>query len=272
MSDPRETLSNGRVAHVSLRGQVEAGRFTEGTLRRVALPVADLFRAPEPGRLERQLLLGEPFLAIDDQAGFTFGRADLSGFVGWVASAALGDAPAPTHRVAARATLAFAAPDIKTPGPLSLSLNSRLAVTGTEGRFAVTPAGYIPAQHLQPLDTPATDPVAVARLLMGTPYLWGGNSALGIDCSGLVAAALTACGLSCPGDSDQQRALGAAARGDMRAADLLFWPGHAAMVATAGTLLHANAHYMQVVEEPLDAALARMGTPLAHRRLPGIKA
>ena len=80
-----------------------------------------------------------------------------------------------------------------------------------------------------------TDPVAVAELFLGTPYLWGGNSRAGIDCSGLVQAALLACGIACPGDSDLQAAIRRHARlsRSSRSArgDLIFWKGHVAMVA-----------------------------------------
>ena len=128
--------------------------------------------------------------------------------------------------------------------------------------------GYVPKPHLRPLDRPFADPAAVAQLHYGVPYLWGGNSVLGIDCSGLVQAALLACAIPCGGDSDLQQAVGEAIpEGEApRRGDLFFWPGHVAMVVDEATLIHANAHHMAVACEPLSDAVARMGEPQAHRR------
>jgi cell wall-associated NlpC family hydrolase len=145
-------------------------------------------------------------------------------------------------------------------------------VTGTEGCFAATPLGCVPLVHLAPLEVPEADPVVVSERFLGTPYLWGGNSAAGIDCSGLVQAACLACGIACPGDSDMQAALGVAAEGPPRRGDLLFWKGHVALVRDAETLIHANAHHMAVTVEGIEAATARIaaqghGPVTAHRRL-----
>lgn len=270
MTDPRDTPANGRVAHVSLGGTVEAGRFVEGVPRRVAVPVADLFRHPERGRLERQLLWGEPFLELERREGWSFGRAELSGYVGYLETAALAEPLAVTHRVSVRSTLAFAEPDLKTPGPRRLSLGSSVRVLGESGRFLSTDADWIPAGHL--ISGVEDDPVAVAERLLGTPYLWGGNSAFGIDCSGLVQIAFRATGRELPGDSDQQaRALPAVDGADLRRGDLIAWKGHIAFVADPETLLHANAHAMAVAFEPLGAALRRIeasdGPPVGFFRV-----
>lgn len=258
--DRRLTPWNGRVAHVALRGRVAAELFTEGEAAGVAVPLADLCAAPG-GRRDRQLLLGAAFTVLERRDGWAFGQAAADGHVGWLPVAALGEAVVPTHRVAAAATHLYPAPDLKTRETARLSLGARLAVTEAEGAFLRCAQGWVPAVHLRPLAEPEDDPVAVAGRLVGTPYLWGGNSRDGIDCSGLVQAALWACGRPCPPDSDLQRAAlgrplpeGAPAR----RGDLAFWTGHVGWMADGRTLLHANAHHMAVAAEPLATAAARI--------------
>src|SRR5262249_46502783 len=157
--------------------------------------------------------------------------------------------------------LAFPGPSIKLPPVAAFSLGCRLAVMRTEGRFAVTAAGYLPARHLAPVDVPAPDYVAVAERFVGAPYLWGGKTSLGIDCSGLVQMALTAADVACPRDSDmQERALGSPVApdiADLQRGDLVFWKGHVAIVRDAATLVHANAFHMSVAIEPTSEAFAR---------------
>lgn len=272
--DPRLTPANGRVAASSLRGQVEAPLFVDGWTRHVASPVIALRHAPD-GRRERELLRGEAVTVFEDQGGWSFVQAARDGYVGYLPGDALHDMPAPNLRVCVRATHAYSRADLKSPDLMTMSLGSRLRQLGQEGRFILTDAGHVPATHLAPLDTPEDDPVSVATLLLGTPYLWGGNSAFGIDCSGLVQAACLACGIPCPGDSDLQAAgLGAPVTDGSppRRGDLLFWKGHVAWVTGPDTILHANAHHMAVAYEGLAEAVARIeaqgGGPVTdHRRL-----
>jgi cell wall-associated NlpC family hydrolase len=124
----------------------------------------------------------------------------------------------------------------------------------------VSPVGFLPASHLAPLDHRETDFVAVAERFLGTPYLWGGKTNYGLDCSGLVQLALTACGIRCPRDSDmQERALGALVdMKNLRRGDLVFWKGHVAIVRDPKTFLHANAFHMAVAVEPIAEAIARI--------------
>jgi cell wall-associated NlpC family hydrolase len=171
----------------------------------------------------------------------------------------------------------FPGPSIKLPPLEALPLGSRLAVTRIETPFALTAsAGFIPARHVAPLDTSESDFVALAERFVGAPYLWGGKTSLGLDCSGLVQVALAVCGIRCPRDSDmQEKALGqpvaAADLSDLRRGDLLFWKGHVAIVRDRSTLLHANAFHMAVATEPINEAIARIhaagSEPTSVRRL-----
>lgn len=270
MSDRRLTPANGRVAAAHLRGQVAAARYVQGEAAEVAAPVADLLAAPEGAR-DRQLLLGEAVTVYERRGGWAFVQAAKDGYTGYVAEAALGPPGMPTHRVAARATHLYPAPEMKTRERMGLSHGVRLEVTGEAGRFVETPLGFVPRVHVAPLETPEADPVAVAERFLGAPYLWGGNAAFGIDCSGLVQAALTACAIACPGDTDMQEGLGAPAAGPPRRGDLLFWTGHVALVRDGETLIHANAHHMAVTIEAIAAVTARIaaageGPVTAHRR------
>jgi hypothetical protein len=272
--DPRLTPANGRVASLSLQGQVDAESFAAGWTRHVLRPVVALRHAPD-GRRERELLRGEAVTVFEDQGGWSFVQAARDGYVGYLPSATLHDIPAPDLRVCTRATHAYEQADLKSPDLMSLSFGSRLRHMGQAGRFILTDAGYVPAGHLGPVDQMEDDPVSVATLLLGTPYLWGGNSAFGIDCSGLVQAACLACGIPCPGDSDLQAAgLGTPVTDGSapRRGDLLFWKGHVAWVTGPDTILHANGHHMAVAYEGLAEAVARIeaqggGPVTGHRRL-----
>ncbi|WP_297772821.1 NlpC/P60 family protein [uncultured Roseovarius sp.] len=250
----------------------------------IGWPLVDLRRAPEGAR-DRQLLMGEAVeIVLPSSSGLTRGypgwvavKALRDGYPGYIPEAALTTGTV-THRVSARATHAYSAADFKSPERLSLSHGARLNVLSEQGRFAEIPQGYVPCAHLMPLDQRETDPVTVSEIFLGTPYLWGGNSAFGIDCSGLVQAGCLACGLPCPGDSgDQESALGETLpeNAPLRRGDLLFWRGHVAWVADPGTLLHANVHHMAVAYEPLQDATARInaqgdGPVTARKRLKGL--
>jgi len=238
-------------------------------------PVVDLLSRPE-GPRERQLIWGDVVSVEKEQNGWAQVTSAKDGYVGSVPSTALGALVEATHWVSAVATHAYTQPDFKSSDLRSLSFGSHVQVLEQDERFAETPDGFIPAPHLAPIDSMPSDPVAVAELFLGTPYLWGGNSRLGIDCSGLVQASLLACGIPCPGDSGpQERALGnyapPAASGYKRG-DLLFWKGHVAFVRDSETLIHANAHHMAVAVEPLQPAIDRIlaqgdGPVTAHKRL-----
>lgn len=275
MSDRRLTPANEHVAHVSLRGALEGRKFVPGTPARLAVPLADLCATPGGAR-DRQLLMGAALLVLDRQDGWAFLRAEADGYCGWVVEAALAPARAPSHWVSAPATHLYPEPSVRQRELTLLSLGARVSVTEAQGNFARTPEGWIPRAHLRALGDWADDPVDVAESLLGTPYLWGGNSRSGVDCSGLVQLAYAACGRPCPGDSDlQHAALGAPLPpgAALRRGDLLFWKGHVALVCDGARLIHANGHSMNVAHEGLAECLARIEAagegPFLGARRPG---
>jgi cell wall-associated NlpC family hydrolase len=264
--DPRTNAYRPDRAAAHLRGQVEAAQFVDGVDYEVIEPIADLRRVPSPAAaLDTQALYGERVTIYEmTDEGWAWGQLAIDGYVGWLAANALTKpSPAPTHTVIVPRTLAFPAADIKQPPLAAPPMGAAVAVVSQDERFAVTANGWhIPAMHVAPLGSAYGDFVSVAEMFLGTPYLWGGKSTLGIDCSGLVQIALQAAGRACPRDSDmQEAALGdAIAVEDLQRGDLLFWPGHVAIACASDAIVHANAHHMMVAREPLRDALARIAS------------
>ncbi len=263
--DPRVTPARGDLAAKALEGKVSASRYVEGRAMEIIAPQAPLRGKPRPDTpLLTEALKGERVMVYDSNAeGWAWGQLITDRYVGWLPADALAaEGVSPTHKVAALRTFAFPGPSIKLPPLESLPLGAKLAVARVADRMALTQSsGYVPAAHLRPVDENESDFVAVAERFLGVPYLWGGKTALGLDCSGLVQIALAACGIPCPRDSDmQEAALGTPAAGhsDLKRGDLVFWKGHVAIVRDRENFLHANAFHMAVAIEPIAEAIARI--------------
>jgi hypothetical protein len=260
--DPRFTLARPEQAAQALEGVIAAPRYTVPHPMRMAANSAGLHRAPDPAseRMD-ELILGERFDALGEQGEFLWGQARRDGYVGYVARDALvlaGDLP--TQRVRAIRTFAFVQPAIKSRPAGPISLNALVRIEAEDGAFARSEDGFwFWREHLAPIGVFEPDPAAVAERFLGAPYLWGGRTSIGLDCSGLVQQALYACGKACPRDTDLQAELGrAVTRGDLARGDLVCWPGHIGMMLDAERLIHANAHHMAVAIEPVDEAIARI--------------
>ena len=267
MHDPRLTPARPDLAAKHLEGKVSAARFVDGEELEVIEAIAPLRRAPSPdAELMTQALKGERVTVYDQSGeGWAWGQLESDGYVGWLPDTTLGrPAAASTHQVTALSTLAFPGPSIKLPPALALPMAAKVSIAREDGAFSVTREGhYLPRTHLAPLNAKAADFVAVAERFVGTPYLWGGKSNLGIDCSGLVQLSLNAAGIAALRDSDMQQAslgqpLDPAGWVRLKRGDLLFWNGHVAIARDDTTIVHANAHHMATMIEATDKAIARI--------------
>jgi cell wall-associated NlpC family hydrolase len=267
--DPRVTAARPDLAAQHLKGRVAASRFVEGKVLEIVDPQTPVRRTASPDALlETEALLGERVTIYEmTDEGWAWGQLSADGYVGFLPANALAPpGPSATHKITALRTLVFPGPSIKEPPLAALPLGGRLAVTRIAGPFAVTATGgYIPARHLAPIDAFEPDFVAVAERFLGVPYLWGGKTSLGLDCSGLLQIALTACGIAAPRDTDmQEQAIGTAivpdaAFSNLRRGDLVFWRGHVAIARDHASFVHANAFHMAVAYESIIEAIARIG-------------
>lgn len=283
--DPRLNAWREDLAAEALRGIVDAPRYAAPRRARVVAPTAPMRSRPGAAGLAHELIFGALVDVYDEAGGEAWVQAAEDGYVGYVPAKTLAaPGPAATHRVAARLAPLHDAPELKTAPIAHLPFNARLSgeiVTeeGTAGgasnrRWLRCTDGCVPAPLVEPLDAPAPDWVAEAEALIGAPYVWGGATPLGLDCSALIQIARRAADLSCPRDSDHQQAACAPVQSrPLARGDLAFWPGHVGVMTDAETLLHANAHHMAVAREPLAGAVQRIeacggGAPSAFGRLP----
>jgi hypothetical protein len=276
--DPRRFPARPDLAAAHLKGRAEAARYAEATPLVVAVPLAPLTARPDgEAPLASQLLYGEAFAAYEVAGGWAWGQSERDGYVGYVPHACLLPAgPAPTHRVTQPMTLVYPAPALKTRPIGWLSYGALVRVERIENAFAsLSAGGFVPAPHLTPRGAVAADWVAEAERFLGAPYLWGGRTPTGLDCSALVQLALQAAGRDCPRDSDMQAAeLGRtlAPGAAPERGDLIFWKGHVGIMLDPARMLHCNGHHMAVAIENLDAAVARIsgageGPVTRHARL-----
>ncbi|WP_443136827.1 C40 family peptidase [Methylobacterium sp. Leaf85] len=277
LTDARLVPARPDLADIRLRGRVDAARYVAGQSARLIAASAPLRRRPSgDAGIETEAVMGDPVTLYDTGEGFAFVQLENDGYVGYLPEAAITpEVPPPTHRVTALRTFLYPAANMKRPPLGHVSLGAGLGIAGREGDFlrladgahtfhdgAFADGAYVFADHCAPVGIVEPDPAATAERLVGTPYLWGGRTSLGLDCSGLVQLCLALAGIPSPRDADQQEAgLGTAlpTRLDgLVRGDLVFWRGHVGMMLDETRLIHANGHHMTVAVEPLAGAVERI--------------
>jgi hypothetical protein len=281
--DPRRNAFREDIASVSLKDKVKAQRYVQGELRQVVAPVAPLRYLPRfDAPLLTEALVGELVTVYDVEEGWGWAQLGRDGYVGYIPLDTLSVMiEEPTHWLIARASFVYPTPDMKRPPLMRMSFGAEMTIVGREGRFfELSRGGFIFAGHVQPLGERPGDFVRFAERFVGTPYLWGGRTSHGIDCSGLVQVSLQGTGFACPRDSDMQEnevgeALPNPSMNEVKRGDLIFWKGHVGVVQSSEWMLHASGHQMEVVVEPVHRAVERLaathGPVTSLRRIKGLE-
>ena len=274
--DPRLTPANEIVACSTLKGKIKHTNFVEGKNYQINVPFVDLLGAPD-GKRNRQLIYGSKVKYFGETDGWAFIQNIYDSYVGYVPKNTIVSEKEKTHIVIVPLAYVFLEPNIKSRNIEMLPLAAKVSGEIVKNGFLETELGWMSVSQLKQKTELSKDPVEVSKLFQHAPYLWGGNTSLGIDCSGLIQVSLLLCGVDCPGDSDQQmNTLGhnLDIGSPRKKGDILFWKGHVAWALNEKQILHANAYHMATVIEEANEAIERIekqdnNSVIAHKRLIG---
>lgn len=248
-------------------------------LHHLCVPITPVLSHPDANAIcTSEALYGETIEVLSREGDWAAIRQSHDGYEGFMDARYLqihnpDKDSTSTHWVTQRNTLLFQQADIKSPLIHRLPFGAELVLTDrVSGSFSQTACGHhVWTAHCLPLSQnyPA-DPLELAKtVFLGTAYRWGGRSPEGIDCSGLVQALARSQGLAIPRDSgDQEAFLQVDVKADdWRAMDLVFWPNHTGILVSPTEILHATAHFLSCVIEPLESVMLRAGPVSSVKRL-----
>jgi len=267
--DPRLNAFRPDIADQRLAGQVEAETYIEGEAATIIIPKATLRARPDDSAsISTQAVYGDAIRIFEKTDHWAWGQLEKDSYVGYLPIDALGEKTAnPTHRVCTPATFIYPQADMKSQPATRIFLNSLLVIKDISDNWAaIADGGFVYYPHISAIDEFATDPVAIAEQFLHAPYLWGGCTLDGLDCSALVQQSYHACGLKCPRDSDMIEAgIGKPGHNSPRRGDLVFWDGHVGMMVDEHRMIHANGYHMAVAIEEFSGAETRIGREYASK-------
>ncbi|MGI9392943.1 MAG: NlpC/P60 family protein [Parvibaculales bacterium] len=231
--------------------------------------LAPLYGKAEGGALETQMLYGEGFVVERAEGGMLFGEAVFDGYRGFVPEGLFSaERKKPTHYVCEPLAHLYSEGDVKAAVLHILPMGARVFVEKEAGDFVKTEKGFLYKEHIAAIGDYGSDFVVFAERFLNVPYLWGGRSFLGIDCSALLQLALQMVGVCFPrNSSDQQKMAGEPIGSQARRGDIIFWEGHIGIFTDGESIIHANAYHMKVVCEAVSATMKRINAPYAVYRL-----
>ena len=242
-------------------------RKSKLNIKQVMVPICDLRLKPKyNSNLETQFLFGERVTIINEEKNWYLCKSMDDNYIGYVRRSNLDDLKKTNYKIANLSSFIYNLPDIKSGVVSKLFLNSKVfAYKVKKDWFTICFKNKNYFIHYNDLNINDKYTISswgdVAQKFLHTPYLWGGKSHLGLDCSALVQLAFQSANISFPRNSNDQfksKVLKSITESEMDKGTLVFWKGHVAIALNKKNIIHSNAHHMKVIVEKFSDAKKRI--------------